>query len=93
MAVFVCVLVLSGASAPARMLPAAVLVGLADTAANLAYALASARALLSLVGVLASLYAVGTVTLARLLLRERLRSSQCIDALLAFTGVLLIGGA
>jgi drug/metabolite transporter (DMT)-like permease len=92
-AVFVCVLVLRGASAPARTLPAAVLVGLADTAANVAYALASARALLSLVGVLASLYPVVTVALARLLLHERLHPSQWIGALLASTGVLLVIGA
>ena len=71
----------------------AVLVGLADTAANLAYAVASTRALLSLVGVLASLYPVVTVALARLLLHERLRPSQWIGALLASAGVLLIVGA
>jgi drug/metabolite transporter (DMT)-like permease len=91
-AVFVCAVVLSRASAPARALPAAVVVGLLDTAANLAYTLASARSLLSLTGVLASLYPVVTVALARLLLHERLRPYQWVGASLAVTGVLLMVG-
>ncbi|WP_342716235.1 DMT family transporter [Geodermatophilus amargosae] len=89
-AVLVCVLILSRASAPARALPGAALVGLLDTGANLAYTLASARSLLSLTAVLASLYPVVTVALARLLLHERLRPAQRVGASLAMTGVLLI---
>ena len=84
------VLALSSASAPPRALPAAALVGLLDTGANLTYTLASARSPLSSAGVLASLYPVVTVALARFLLRERLRRSQWVGALLALTGVLLI---
>jgi drug/metabolite transporter (DMT)-like permease len=89
-AVLVAVLVLSRASAPARNLPAAAVVGLLDTGANLAYTAASARSLLSLSGVLASLYPVVTVALARFLLHERLRASQWAGASLALAGVLLI---
>jgi drug/metabolite transporter (DMT)-like permease len=69
-----------------------VVVGLLDTAANLAYTLASARELLSLAAVLASLYPVVTVALARLVLHERMRPSQWVGAFLAVTGVLFIVG-
>ena len=89
-AVLLAVLMLSRTSAPARSLPAAALVGLLDTGANLAYTLASARSLLSLAGVLASLYPVVTVALARFLLHERLRPSQWAGVSLALAGVLLI---
>ncbi len=92
-AVLVAVLMVSRASAPARDLRAAAMVGLLDTGANLAYTLASARSLLSLAGVLASLYPVVTVALARFLLHERLRPSQWAGASLALAGVLLIVGA
>ncbi|SOE00389.1 DMT family transporter [Blastococcus haudaquaticus] len=89
-AVLVIVLMLSRASAPARDLPAAAMVGLLDTGANLAYTFASARSLLSLAGVLASVYPAVTVAFARFVLHERLRPSQWAGASLAFAGVLLI---
>jgi drug/metabolite transporter (DMT)-like permease len=91
-AVFICVLLSSRPSVPVRTLPAAAVVGLSDTAAILAYTIASARTLLSLAGVLASLYPVVTVALAHLLLRERLRPTQWVGAALALTGVVLIVG-
>ena len=91
-AVLACVLVVSRGSAPARTLPGAAVVGLLDTGANLAYTLATARSLMSLAVVLASLYPVVTVTLARLLLHERLHRTQWIGASLASTGVLLMVG-
>lgn len=89
-AILVAALMLTRASAPPRSLPAAAMVGLLDTGANLAYTLASARSLLSLAGVLASLYPVVTVALARLLLHEGLRPFQWVGASLALAGVLLI---
>ncbi len=89
-AVLVCALIFSRVSAPARCLPAAAMVGLLDTGANLAFTVASARSLLSLTAVLASVYPVVTVALARVLLHERLRRSQWIGASLSMTGVLLI---
>ena len=90
--VFVVALVLTRASAPARALPAAVLLGLVDTAANLAYTLASTRTLLSLAAVLSSLYPLVTIALARMLLHERPRPAQWVGAALALAGVLLIVG-
>jgi drug/metabolite transporter (DMT)-like permease len=61
-----------------------------DTAANLAYTLATTRALLSLSAVLASLYPVVTIALAHALLHERLRPLQVTGAVLVMAGVLLI---
>jgi drug/metabolite transporter (DMT)-like permease len=90
--VFVVALVLTRTSAPARALPAAALVGVLDTAANLAYTLASTRTLLSLAAVLSSLYPLVTIALARMLLHERLRPAQWTGAALALTGVLFIVG-
>ena len=90
--VFVVVLVLTRTSAPARALPAVVVVGLLDTGANLAYALASTRTLLSLAAVLSCLYPLVTTALARALLHERPRPAQWAGAALALTGVLLIAG-
>lgn len=90
--VFVVALVVTRTGAPAKGLPAAVAVGLLDTAANLAYTLASTRTLLSLAAVLSSLYPLVTTALARMLLHERPRPAQWAGAALALTGVLLIVG-
>jgi drug/metabolite transporter (DMT)-like permease len=65
-------------------------VGLADNTANILFAIASARGLLSLVTVLGSLYPVTTVLLARTILHERLARHQVIGVAVAFTGVALI---
>ena len=65
-------------------------VGLADNAANVLFAIASARGLLSLVTVLGSLYPVSTVLLARTVLHERMARHQVIGVALAFTGVAAI---
>ena len=65
-------------------------VGLADNAANVLFAIASARGLLSLVTVLGSLYPVSTVLLARTVLHERMARHQIFGVALAFTGVAAI---
>jgi drug/metabolite transporter (DMT)-like permease len=65
-------------------------VGLADTGANILFGLAGNRGLLSVVAVLASLYPVIVVVLARLLLSERLALSQLGGAAAALAGVALI---
>jgi drug/metabolite transporter (DMT)-like permease len=65
-------------------------VGVADNTANVLFALASARGLLSLVTVLGSLYPVTTVLLARTVLRERMARHQIVGVVLAFTGVAAI---
>jgi drug/metabolite transporter (DMT)-like permease len=74
-------------------LPALVAVGLFDVAANLALALALNEGLVSLVSVVASLYPVGTVLLAVLVLRERLTRSQALGGATALAGVGLISAA
>jgi drug/metabolite transporter (DMT)-like permease len=65
-------------------------VGIADTGATLLYALASTRGLLSVVSVLASLYPIVIVVLARVLLAERIARPQLAGVAVALTGVALI---
>jgi uncharacterized membrane protein len=77
------------AAAPAD-LPSLALIGLLDVSANACFALATETGLVSVVSVLASLYPVGTVLLARALLEERLVAVQTAGVGLALTGVALI---
>jgi uncharacterized membrane protein len=102
----VAVLVLAGlvlrwvrAPAPSRPIPAAragtvlpalLLIGFLDLSANLLYALATRRGLLSVVAVAASLYPLTTVVLARLVLGERVRRIQEVGIVAALAGVVLI---
>jgi drug/metabolite transporter (DMT)-like permease len=86
-------LVAAGRSAlrpPARSLPALVAVGLFDVSANGLLALALNEGLVSTVSVLASLYPVSTLTLAYLLLHERIGKVQAAGAAVALAGVALI---
>lgn len=71
--------------------PALALVGIFDIGANALLALASTKGLVSVVGVLGSLYPVVTVVLAAVLLRERLRPAQRAGAAGALAGAALIG--
>ncbi len=71
-------------------LPALALIGLLDVAANACFTLGAETGLLSVVAVLAALYPVGTVLLARAILRERLAPAQALGVTLALTGVVLI---
>ncbi len=71
-------------------LPALALIGLLDVGANACFALGTETGLLSVVAVLASLYPVGTVVLARALLGERLATVQAAGVAVALTGVALI---
>jgi drug/metabolite transporter (DMT)-like permease len=64
--------------------------GLGDLAANAAFAVASRSGLLSVVSVLASLYPVVTVLLARQLLAERLRLVQVVGVAGTLAGVALL---
>jgi len=70
-----------------------VAIGMADLAANALFAVASTRGLVSLVGVLGSLYPVVTILLARSVLRERLAPPQWAGVGAALVGVGLIAGA
>jgi drug/metabolite transporter (DMT)-like permease len=75
---------------PGRAAAPVALVGVGDTTANLLFAYGATRGNLGVVGVLASLYPVATVLLARLLLGERLSAAQDAGVLLALTGVALL---
>lgn len=68
----------------------AILVGVLETTANILIAIATTLGLVSLVGVLASLYPVVTIALARLVLGERIGRAQQVGALTALAGVVLI---
>jgi len=75
---------------PRRRLPGLVAVGVLDTGANVLYAFASVSGLVSVAAVLASLFPVVTVILARVVLHERLNRTQAAGVVLALTGVALI---
>jgi drug/metabolite transporter (DMT)-like permease len=76
--------------APGRAVPALAVIGILDTGANLLYALASTQGLVSIVAVLASVYPVITVILARIVLGERLHALQRVGAVGALAGAALI---
>jgi drug/metabolite transporter (DMT)-like permease len=65
-------------------------VGVFDTSANMLFGLASTRGLLSVVSVLASLYPVVLVALARFLLHERIAKHQLVGVAVALGGVAMI---
>jgi drug/metabolite transporter (DMT)-like permease len=75
---------------PRRETAALALIGAMDIAANSLYAVASTEGLISLVAVLASLYPVVTIVLARLVLHERVRPAQQAGIVVALAGVALI---
>jgi drug/metabolite transporter (DMT)-like permease len=77
----------SGVRASWRLLIA---VGVFDTSANLLFGLATKHGLLSVVSVLASLYPVILVALARVLLHERIAQHQLAGVAVALGGVALI---
>ena len=61
-----------------------------DLLANLLFVLAAGRGLLSVVGVLGSLYPAVTVLLARVVLHERLTRSQSAGVLVTLAGVVAL---
>jgi drug/metabolite transporter (DMT)-like permease len=75
---------------PGRILPWLALIGLGDMFGNLLYAAASTSGLVSITSVLASLYPIVTVVLARVLLSERVARSQEAGIGLTLAGVALI---
>lgn len=76
---------------PGRRLLAPVLaVGVFDVSANVLFALASTRGLLSVVSVLTSLYPAITVALAAVVLRERVGRTQLAGAAAVLAGAALI---
>ncbi len=73
-----------------RGLGAIGIVGVLDLAATALYAVALTQGLLSIVPVIASLYPVTTVLLARGVLGERLQRVQAVGVALAFAGVAFV---
>jgi drug/metabolite transporter (DMT)-like permease len=78
------------APVPPRLVVAILAVGALDLAATGLYGLAATEGLLAVVAVIASLYPVATVLLARAVLGERLAVSQQAGVALAFSGVALL---
>jgi drug/metabolite transporter (DMT)-like permease len=71
-------------------LPILASIGILDTGGNVFFAAASAKGLVSVVSILASLYPVVTVLLARAVLKERVHRSQELGIALALAGIVLI---
>jgi len=70
--------------------PILALIGIGDMLGNLLFAAASTSGLVSITSVLASLYTIVTVILARVVLRERVARSQEAGIVLTLAGVALI---
>ena len=83
-------LVLRPPSARRADLPVLASIGILDTGGNVFFAAASAKGLVSVVSILASLYPVVTVLLARAVLNERVHRSQELGIVLALAGIVLI---
>jgi drug/metabolite transporter (DMT)-like permease len=75
---------------PGRILPWLALIGVGDMFGNLLYAAASTTGLVSVTSVLASLYPIVTVVLARIVLSERVARTQEAGIGLTLAGVVLI---
>jgi len=71
-------------------LPAIMVLGVFDSLAGFAFALATTHGMLGLVAVVGGLYPAVTVLLSILILRERPQATQFIGVLLAVGGVVLI---
>jgi len=92
------VVVLASAAALTRphlsrgVMPPLIAIGVLDTTANAAFALAATEGFLSVVSVLGSLFPVVTVALAHIHLHERLAPGQRLGVVLALGGTLAIAG-
>jgi drug/metabolite transporter (DMT)-like permease len=75
---------------PRSLLPLLVAIGVFDTGANVLFAAATTYGAVGIVSVLSSLYPVSTMTLAWLLLGERLGARQRGGAVLALSGAALV---
>ncbi|MDQ2758413.1 MAG: DMT family transporter [Actinomycetota bacterium] len=73
-----------------RDLPWLVPIGLGDLGANALFAVAASWGMVSVVGVLSSLYPVVTILLARVVLHERLMRVQTVGVVVSLLGVVAI---
>jgi drug/metabolite transporter (DMT)-like permease len=71
-------------------LPLVMTAGVGDAGANLLFSLATLHGYLSVVSVLASLYPVMTVMLARTVLKQRLLNAQLLGIVAALLGIALV---
>jgi drug/metabolite transporter (DMT)-like permease len=78
---------------PRAAVPLTVLAGVTDVAANALFLLATRNGLLSLVSLLASLYPVAALLIARLMLAERLSRLQGAGVFLALIATALVVGS
>ena len=76
----------------ARHLPVIVLMGMVDTMAAFAFAMAAQSGMLSIVALISSLYPAVTVLLSAVIIRERINRIQTTGVVLAIAGVVLISG-
>lgn len=82
-----------GARIERSALPFALASGILDMTANVAYLIAARHALLSIVGVITSMYPVSTVFLAVGLDRERVSRSQILGMAFAIAALVLVSSA
>ncbi len=75
---------------PGKELPLLALIGLGDMFGNLLFAASASHGLVSITSVLASLYPIVTVILARIVLEERVARSQELGVAFTLAGVALI---
>jgi drug/metabolite transporter (DMT)-like permease len=78
---------------PARLWWAVIAAGLFDSSANIFFTLALRSGSLSVVSVLTALYPLGTILLARLILKERIAKTQMLGVLLALAGCAILAVA
>jgi drug/metabolite transporter (DMT)-like permease len=67
-----------------------ILTGIFDACANIFFILAAQIGSLSVVGVLTALYPVGTIVLARFVLKEKVAVSQALGIILAITACVFL---
>lgn len=79
-----------GAPRPRKLLVILIAAGLLDAAANILFTLASRSGSLTVAGVLTALYPLGTILLARLVLKERITRTQGIGIFMALAASVLL---
>ena len=88
---FIAALFVGASLRPGRsVLPVLALIGLCDVGANMLFSLASTHGYLSVVSVLSALYPVVTVTLAAVVLHERIARTQRLGVAGALAGAAMI---
>lgn len=79
-----------GAPKPQKLLMILIAAGLLDAAANILFTLASRSGSLTVAGVLTALYPLGTILLARVVLKERITRIQGVGIFMALAASVLL---